>query len=44
MWFEMAVVSTVFPVGNILFGNFEEGTPRWRRLLELGELRGRERR
>ena len=34
-WFEIAVVSTVFAVGNILFGRFEEGTPRWRRLLKL---------
>ena len=24
-----------FAVGNVLFGNFEEGTPKWRRLLKL---------
>jgi hypothetical protein len=35
MWFEIAVVSTIFAVGNILFGHFEEGTPKWRRILKL---------
>jgi len=35
MWFEVAVVSTLFAVGNILFGHFEEGTPKWRRVLKL---------
>ena len=35
MWFEIAVISTIFAVGNILFGHFEEGTPKWRRLLKL---------
>ena len=35
MWFEVAVVSTLFAIGNILFGHFEEGTPKWRRLLKL---------
>lgn len=35
MWFEVAVVSTLFAVGNLLFGHFEEGTPKWRRLLKL---------
>ncbi len=35
MWFEIAIVSTIFAVGSILFGHFEEGTPKWRRLLKL---------
>ena len=35
MCFEVAVVSTMFAVGNILFGHFEEGTPKWRRLLKM---------
>jgi hypothetical protein len=35
VWFEVAVVSTIFAVGNILFGHFEEGTPKWRRLLKM---------
>jgi hypothetical protein len=35
MWFEVAVLSALFAVGNILFGHFEEGTPKWRRLLKM---------
>jgi small-conductance mechanosensitive channel len=34
-WFEVAIVATIFAVGNILFGHFEEGTPKWRRVLKL---------
>ena len=34
MWYEIAVISAIFAVGNILFGHFEEGTPKWRRLLK----------
>ena len=26
-WFEVALVATIFAVGNILFGHFEERTP-----------------
>jgi hypothetical protein len=26
----VAVVATGFAIGNILFGHFEEGTPKWR--------------
>ena len=35
MWFEVALITTIFAVGNILFGHFEEGTPKWRRLLKV---------
>jgi hypothetical protein len=35
MWFEVAVVSTLFAVGNIVFVHFEEGTPKWRRIAKL---------
>ena len=35
MWFEIAIVANIFAVGNILFGHFEAGTPRWRRLLKM---------
>lgn len=35
MWFEVALITTIFAVGNILFGHFEEGTPKWRRVLKL---------
>ena len=35
MWVEVAVVATGFAIGNILFGHFEEGTPKWRRILKF---------
>ena len=35
MWFEVAVITTIFAVGNILFGHFEEGSPKWRRILKI---------
>ena len=35
MWFEVAIVSGIFAVGNIFFGHFEEGTPKWRRVGKL---------
>jgi hypothetical protein len=34
-WFEVAVVATIFAVGNIVFGHFEEMTPKWRRVLKV---------
>ena len=30
-WFEFAVISAIFALGNIYFGHFEEHTPKWRR-------------
>ena len=35
MWFEIAVVATLFAVGNVVLGHFEEGTPKWRRLAKM---------
>ena len=35
LWFEVAVVMSVFAVGNVLFGHFEEHKPKWRRLLKI---------
>lgn len=35
MWFEVALVASIFAVGNILFGHFEERTPKWRRVVKL---------
>jgi len=31
-WFEVGIVSIIFAIGNIVFGHFEEQTPRWRRV------------
>jgi hypothetical protein len=32
LWFEISIVSIVFALGNILFGHFEERTPKARRV------------
>ncbi len=34
-WFELAVVFGLTAVGNILLGHFEEGKPKWRRVLKV---------
>ncbi len=35
MWYEVAIVSLLFATGHIVFGHFEEMTPKWRKLLKL---------
>ena len=32
LWFEVAIVSIIYAVGNIVFGHFEERTPKFRRV------------
>jgi hypothetical protein len=32
LWFEIAIVSIIYALGNILMGHFEEQTPKWRRV------------
>jgi hypothetical protein len=32
LWFEIAIVSIIYAVGNIVFGHFEERTPKLRRV------------
>jgi hypothetical protein len=34
LWFDVAVVMTIFYVGNMFFGHFEEHKPKWKRLLK----------
>ena len=34
MWMVIAITATIIAVGNILFGHFEEKTPKWRRVLK----------
>jgi hypothetical protein len=34
-WFDVAVISLSFAIGNILFGRFEEHRSRWRRVFKL---------
>lgn len=35
LWFDVAIVMTIFAVGSILFGRFEEHKSRGRRLLKV---------
>jgi len=32
LWFEIAIVSIIYAIGNIVFGHFEERTPKVRRV------------
>jgi len=32
LWFEVAIVSIIYAIGNITFGHFEEQTPKLRRV------------
>jgi hypothetical protein len=40
LWFEVAVMCGLFALGHILFGHFEERTPRWRKLAKFIILTG----
>lgn len=33
-WFDFAMVSLMYAIGNIVMGHFEEHTPKWRRILK----------
>jgi len=35
LWFDVAIVMSVFAFGTILFGHFEEHKPKWRRILKV---------
>jgi hypothetical protein len=34
IWFEIAIVSIFFLLGNIYLGHFEERSPKWRKVLK----------
>jgi hypothetical protein len=34
-WFDVALVMSIFAIGNILFGHFEEHKPKGRRVLKV---------
>ena len=40
LWIDAAVMATLFALGNILFGHFEERTPKWRRVLKFFLMTG----
>jgi hypothetical protein len=35
MWMTVAITATIFAVGNILFGHFNERTPKWKRVTKV---------
>ena len=35
VWFDVAIVTTIFAIGNICFGHFEEHMPKIRRVLKV---------
>jgi len=35
MWVPIAITAFIFAVGNILFGHFQEKTPKWRRVTKV---------
>ena len=35
IWIDIAFMASGFAIGNILFGHFEERTPKWRRVLKF---------
>ena len=35
LWFDLAIVMSIFAIGSVLFGRFEEHKPRGRRLLKV---------
>jgi hypothetical protein len=40
VWIDIAVMASLFAIGNILFGHFEERTPKWRRVLKFFLMTG----
>jgi hypothetical protein len=39
-WFDIAIVMSIFAIGNILFGHFEEHRSKARRVLKVGLIVG----
>ncbi len=35
LWIDAALTAALFAIGNVLFGHFEERTPKWRRVLKF---------
>jgi hypothetical protein len=40
LWFEVAVISTIFALGHILLGHFVERTPKWQKVAKLAAAIG----
>ena len=40
VWMAIAITAIIFALGNILFGHFEEGKPKWKRVSKVGIVLG----
>jgi len=40
LWFDLAIVMSIFAFGNVLFGRFEDHKPRGRRVLKVTIVSG----
>jgi hypothetical protein len=35
LWFEIAIIASIFSLGYIFFGHFEAYTPKWKKVLKI---------
>ena len=35
IWIDIAIMASLYAIGGILFGHFEQRTPKWRRVLKF---------
>ncbi len=35
MWMAVTITAIIFTIGSILFGHFNEATPKWKRVTEV---------
>lgn len=35
LWFEVAIITSIFSLGHIFFGHFEVYTPKWKKVLKI---------
>jgi len=40
LWIDAAMMASLFALGTILFGHFEERTPKWRRVVKFFVMTG----
>jgi hypothetical protein len=40
LWIDAAIMASLFAIGGIIFGHFEERTPKWRRVLKFFVMTG----
>lgn len=38
LWFDVAIVTSIFAVGNVVFGHFEEHKPKYKRVMKIAAV------